>query len=178
MKDSRYINDLFYIEAFKCYLRLLDDKSFSYKKYLDLFEVEKNEASSRRYKRIIRYIKDVINDLKLKYLLVYSYKDNSYKLVDLGITGDTKPLIISTKYAYIRIYNLLKAGNKLNREMIANIFEVELVTVSSIIKNIATALFEVDIDEMIKFNYHINSYEIIYGEYDDDYLDYIYGRDW
>lgn len=31
---------------------------------------------------------------------------------------------------------------------------------------------------MIKFNYQTNSYEIIYDEYDDDYLDYIYGRDW
>ena len=62
--------------------------------------------------------------------------------------------------------------------MIASIYDVEVATVSSIIKNIATAIFEVDIDEMIKFNYQTNSYEIIYDEYDDDYLDYIYGCDW
>ena len=31
---------------------------------------------------------------------------------------------------------------------------------------------------MIKFNYHTDTYEIVYDEPDDDYLDYIYGADW
>ena len=171
------INNMFYIESFKCYLYIIRNKRFSYQRYLELFELEKNDANNRKYKRIVRFIKDAMNELRLGYLLIFDYHIQGYKLIDVSIANFN---VVKTdeRYAYIRTYNFLKTNNYINRNTLSKLLSVEKHIVSKMIKNIAISLFDLNIDEMIKFNYHTDTYEIIYDEPDDDYLDYIYGADW
>ena len=118
-----------------------------------------------------------MNELRLGYLLIYDYHIQGYKLIDVSIANSN---VVKTdeRYAYIRTYNFLKTNNYINRNTLSKLLNVEKYIVSKMVKNIAISLFDLNIDEMIKFNYHTDTYEITYDEPDDDYLDYIYGADW
>ena len=177
MDKNKHVNQDINLAAFQAYIYLLQYKKYGYQDFLDLLELEKNDATYKRYVRIIKILKDALEKLNFPYILIFDHKLNKYRLYDKAIFNISNNIIVEKKFLYFRIYQLLNTRFGFNKPTLEQMYNLNKNTIIEMIRKIALVLFDANTNKIINYDKTKQTYYIEEVEdCSDEYLDYIYGK--